>query len=217
MQTILKTSSIEGQGRLNDRFETDERRFDYYCRKMKIRCDIKIQNLNHQTTSNQEKLHKSCMIGLYRPRCDDPDSSNHDPSGIIITIEAKNLSLKYKLKRVEIHSKFINDGKATLKLVDENIYLLLSNCPALTLINFVSFLNLKMRKSTEDKENRSAKSFASRLLDRAECKLGPSQLKNISPLCDTDLNVIAQRKAVQKSMESPLSSRTLSKPKVCDR
>lgn len=208
---------------------------------MKIRCDLKIQNLNHhQASCNQEKLHKQCMIGLYRPRPDDEDfssSSNSAASEIILTIEAKAVNLKYKLKRIETHTKFINEGKATLKLIDENIYLLLSNCPALTLINFVSFLNVKMtsgggRKSklaassSNDKENinrkppqppppNSSKAFATRLLERAECKLGPSHLKNISPLCENDLNVIAQRKLVQQSMESPITARNgVSKPKV---
>lgn len=196
---------------------------------MKIRCDLKIQNLNHhQVSCNQEKLHKQCMLGLYRPRPDDDtDSYDSCSSEIILTIEAKSVNLKYKLKRIETHTKFINEGKATFKLIDENIYLMLSNCPALTLINFVSFLNVKMSKGakkpvnsnkTANKENNklanmtppphTTKAFVNKLLERAECNLGPSHLKNISPLCQTDLNVISQRKLAQQNIDSPLTART---------
>lgn len=195
---------------------------------MKIQCDLKIQNLNIKINCNQEKLHKSCTIGLYRPR-EDEDSvnsiSSNNRNEIVLTIEGKSVNSKYKLKRIETYTKFINEGKATLKLIDENIYLLLSNCPALTLINFVSFLNVKMTKDggkikqIDNKENKeppnSSKAFATRLLERAECKLGPSHLKNISPLCERDLNAIVQKKGVKRpSIESPMSSRATSKPKV---
>lgn len=205
---------------------------------MKIECDLKIQNLNLKINCNQEKLHKSCKLGLYRPRDDEEPQQKGKTNEIVLTIEGKSVNAKYKLKRIETYTKFINEGKATLKLIDENIYLLLSNCPALTLINFISFINVKMSSTNEnsskatkpitDKENpnnnnqntmkaNSSKAFATRLLERAECKLGPSHLKNISPLCEQDLNAIVQKKGLKRSLESPISARTAppaSKPKV---
>jgi hypothetical protein len=204
---------------------------------MKIECDLKIQNLNLKINCNQEKLHKSCKLGLYRPRDDEEPQQKGKTNEIVLTIEGKWINAKYKLKRIETYTKFINEGKATLKLIDETIYLLLSNCPALTLINFISFINVKMSSANEssskatkpstDKENpnnnpnamkaNSSKAFATRLLERAECKLGPSHLKNISPLCEQDLNAIVQKRGLKRSLESPISARTAppaTKPKV---
>lgn len=202
---------------------------------MKIRCDLIIQNLNQKIFSNQEKLHKAAYIGLYRPKIDDDDDNNQNQ--IILTVESKLVSVKYKLKRIETFTKFINEGKATLKLVDDNVYLLLSNCPSLTLINFVSFLNVKLfgkkgplkatnpttvapqtAKDDNNKENvapHSSKAYVNKLLDKVECQLGANKLKVISPLCEQDLNVIMQKKKMVKvANESPISSKPRTHIKV---
>ena len=121
---------------------------------MKLKCDLIIQNLNDPSTShgalNQEKMHKSSHIGLYRPRPDEIDetSTEYTQNDIILTVETKTLNFKYKIKRLETYTKFIQEGKATLKLIDENIYLLISNCTAMTLTNFIAFLNAKLTKKT---------------------------------------------------------------------
>jgi hypothetical protein len=120
---------------------------------MKLKCDLIIQNLNDPSSHgvlNQEKMHKSSHIGLYRPRSDDIDetSSEYTQNDIILSVETKTLNVKYKIKRLETYTKFIHEGKATLKLIDENIYLLISNCTAMTLTNFIAFLNAKLTKKT---------------------------------------------------------------------
>jgi ATP-dependent DNA helicase PIF1 len=126
---------------------------------MKLKCDLIIQNLNVGIRSNQQtKLHKSAYIGLYRPKIhesgdvelndDDQDNDTCDKTQIILTVETSDTNMKFKLKRIETFTKFIREGKATLKLIDENIYLLISNTPALTLTNFISFLNVKLAKAT---------------------------------------------------------------------
>lgn len=177
---------------------------------MKLRCDLKIQNLNSQITTNQEKLHKAATIGLYRPRPDgDSRGTDFADGEIILTIEAKSVNVKYKLKKIETYTKFINEGKATLKLIDLNIYLLISNTPSLTLINFVSFLNVKITKSGApnlDKENNNT--FAKRLLNKADCNMASNQLKVISPLTETDVNSLLKRKQAKQSTESPTTFKT---------
>lgn len=130
---------------------------------MKLRCDLVIQNLNDQkhdkSISQESKTHKAATIGLYRPKLEDIDNEKDYEEAkktIILTIETKTLNLKYKLKRIETYTKFIKEGKATLKLIEENIFLLISNTPSLTLINFISFLNVKIQKSNlTNKENKA--------------------------------------------------------------
>ena len=205
---------------------------------MKLKCDLIIQNLNNLSLSHhantQEKLHKAAQIGLYRHRLDDEtedDSENSrksssssysslsSQSNIILTIEAKSLSMKYKLKRIETYTKFIQEGKATLKLIDENIYLLISNTTSLTLINFISFLNIKMARSnsniqTAASNNKSSsssessknqikkpdtKSYANKLLNNAQFSIGKNLLSNISPLCEKEVNDVIKSKAAAAS------------------
>ncbi|CAG5135099.1 unnamed protein product [Candidula unifasciata] len=51
---------------------------------------------------------------------------------------------KYSVKEVLIHKKFVRDGKATIKLPDYKIQLLLSNCPPDKLLVFVKTLQTKL-------------------------------------------------------------------------
>lgn len=191
---------------------------------MKLKCDLIIQNLNNLALSHQantqEKLHKAAQIGLYRHKLEDEaeyeaaSSNMSSQSNIILTIEAKSLSMKYKLKRIETYTKFIQEGKATLKLIDENIYLLISNTTSLTLINFISFLNIKMARSTTNIQpiNKSSiaesknqikkpdtKSYANKLLNNAQFSIGKNLLTNISPLCEKEVNDIMKSKAAAAS------------------
>ena len=184
---------------------------------MKLKCDLIIQNLNHpvsstNSTNNPEKMHKGSLIGLYRPSLDDMDSSSeYNPKfDIILTIETKTFALKYKLKKIETYTKFIAEGKATIKLIDENVFLLISNTTSMTLTNFISFLNAKMVKSKlHNKENikstQDNKKYVNKLLNNAQCTLGKNNLTGISPLCEKDISDVMKIRANAKIMnESPI-------------
>jgi hypothetical protein len=193
---------------------------------MKLKCDLIIQNLNTnnpstKTSSNQymnpEKLHKSAIVGLYRPKLEDEDTDDWsiDKKTIILTIETKTHNLKYKLKRLEISSKFVNDGKASLKLVDENIYLLISNTPSLTLINFINFLRIKMSKSNTvaasslSKSNNKENKFVNKLLSNVQCTIPLNQMATISPLCEKEVNeaLNGKKQPCGSFSNSPITSR----------
>jgi ATP-dependent DNA helicase PIF1 len=197
---------------------------------MKLKCDLIIQNLNKQISTNQEKLYKSAIIGLYRPKlydenptstcCYDEEEAN-DKTAIILTIETTDHNLKYKLKRIETYTKYIKEGKATLKLIDENIFLLISNTPSLTLTNFISFLNLKLVKSnvlqartkssndlekcSKNKEETSTQKYVNKLLNKVQCNLGTNALTNISPLTEKEISdVMKARQDFKVKTESPI-------------
>jgi len=160
---------------------------------------------------------------LYRPKLEDIDNEKDCEEAkktIILTIETKTLNLKYKLKRIETYTKFIKEGKATLKLIDENIFLLISNTPSLTLINFISFLNVKIQKSNlANKENKAtassnaatntqiqSKKYVNKLLSNVQCTLGKNSLKLISPLCEQEVNDVLKRKFANQLNQSPISA-----------
>jgi hypothetical protein len=200
---------------------------------MKLKCDLIIQNLNNNNPSslvqsnqllNQQKLHKGATIGLYRPKLEDEDDQENwsslstDKKTIILTIETKTINLKYKLKRIETNTKFINEGKASLKLVDENVYLLISNTPSLTLINFISFLRVKMAKSSslvqqnsknQTINNNKENKFVNKLLNNVQCTLPMNSLSTISPLCEKELNDVLNNKNLKGKLsnDSPITSR----------
>ena len=181
---------------------------------MKLKCDLIIQNfndpVNRQVAGNQDKVHKGSTLGLYRPRQDDDDENEYDPESfsaskpqssaaarsIILTIETKTHSFKYKLKKVETFTKFIQEGRATLKLTDENIFLLISNCTSLTLINFISLLNVKIAKSqlASGPVKAEKKTYVSKLLSNAEFTMGRNNLAVISPLNQAEIDAVMKAK-----------------------
>lgn len=191
---------------------------------MKIKCDLIIQNLqsHNANQASNDKMHKSAVVGLYRTREDDDERTEIASSNapIILTVEAKSVNMKYKLKRIETYTKFISEGKATLKLIDENVYLLLSNAPSLTLINFFSFISIKLAKSglktnKPDLETKQPnKSFVSRLLSSERCNIGANSLTTISPLCEKELSDLMKAKnAANKSTASPIrATATFARP-----
>ncbi len=176
---------------------------------MKLKCDLIIQSfndpVNRQVAGNHDKVHKASTIGLYRPKLDEnyddsKASSSNNTKSIILTIETKTQSLKYKLKKVETYTKFISEGRATLKLIDENIFLLISNCVSLTLINFISFLNIKIAKDQLAVGNAGKlekKSFVSRLLNNAEFSMGKNNLNVISPLEQKEIDDVMKARAAR--------------------
>ena len=203
--------------------------------KMKLKCDITVFNLNNpnlnvQAQQCREKFYKQAVIGLYRPKLFDDDNSaaSQSAAAIILTVETKTFNAKYRLKNLEIRSRFVNEGKATLRLVEENMELLISNTIPLTLINFISFLNVKMAKWRQElerapsnakgkAENTAARpSYASRLIDSSECTLGKSSLATISPLCEREINEALKARAMkltgEKSIASPIRAGRLQSP-----
>ena len=217
---------------------------------MKLKCDLIIQNLNNPSSnssaaSNNDRVHKSATISLYRTRQESEDEEDEENSKnskcfassgssapIILTVETKNVNLKYKLKRIETYTKFISEGKATLKLIDENVYLLLSNSPSLTLINFFSFISIKLAKTdlktykpelgnNKNDPKSQTKSFVNRLLNSEQCTIGKNSLTTISPLCEKEINDAVKTKSTKmasvinggKYVASPIrASGTFTKP-----
>ena len=185
---------------------------------MKLKCDLIIQNLNNplsghggNNNNGQEKMHKAALIGLYRPKQEEAEeeaANCRNPSAkstIILTVETKTLNLKYKIKRIETSTRFIAEGKATLKLIDENIFLLISNTVALTLSNFISFLNIKISKSTLANPKASAttasnqKTFVNKLLNNAQFSLGKNQLNAISPLTEKEVSDVLKARQLKQA------------------
>ena len=162
---------------------------------MRLKCDIRIQNLNQN--DNHEKCFKECTLSIYRA-----EESNNSTSNIIITIKPKtsSIELKYQLNKIETYTKFISEGKSTINLIDKNVLLLISNSPPQSLINFISFLKIKFNKNKNisidfDKENKNEpvankkeNTYINKLLNNAACSYNKNDLRIISPLTNAEIS-----------------------------
>jgi ATP-dependent DNA helicase PIF1 len=164
---------------------------------MKLKCDIKIQNLNQN--DNYEKCYKDCTLSIYRA-----EESNDSTTNIILIIKPKSSSieLKYKLNKIETYTKFISEGKSTINLIDKKILLLISNTSSQSLINFISFLKIKFNKNKNinidfDKENvkntNNNNTYLNKLLNNVDCSYSKNSLKVISPLTNVEISDLMKK------------------------
>jgi hypothetical protein len=144
---------------------------------MKLNCDVLIQNLNQK--ENIEKVYKESTLALCRLSTDNTKSS------IVLTINTKtSLKFQYKLNKIELYTKYIKDGKSTINMVNEKILILISNTPSQNLINFLSFLKIKIKNRTTPKP---LKSHLNNFLNK-------ENLKNISPLTNMEIDGLIKPK-----------------------
>ncbi|KAJ3595382.1 hypothetical protein NHX12_004686 [Muraenolepis orangiensis] len=102
---------------------------------------------------------------------------------IILRIEDGKVPQSYVLKEFRLFTKFARDGKCTVKLLPENIQVLISNCPPDRLHVFLKTLGIKHQAWQTTKP----------LTDREKLKAAlPRSFETISPL---------QQKDVQKANE----------------
>ena len=92
---------------------------------------------------------------------------------ILLQVNSKKISLKFNLREIQLHTKFVKEGKATVKLKDEKTNLMISNAPPSSLVSLLKILTAK-HASTEP-ENKIA------MKDRLKSLL-PKSFDEISPL-----------------------------------
>lgn len=142
-----------------------------------LACTVSVESLNPLNgTVARRRAYKNVSVVCCRDEFRD----------IILRILSKKspLGKTYRLREITIHKRFLQEGKATIKLVTQNIQLLLSNCPPSKLALFLKCLSSKLAQKKES-------GFASeRTRIRSEM---PRIFENISPLSERDFNVSKKR------------------------
>lgn len=111
---------------------------------------------------------------------------------VIMKVDFGKKEAKYKVKEIVTHKKFARDGKATIKLPEQKLQFLLSNCPPDRLIIFLKTLNIKL-------ECLKKKGFMS---DRRRIMSDvPRSFEEISPLTLKDFHSVRGTKSL--STETP--------------
>uniref|UniRef100_A0A3Q3ICM8 ATP-dependent DNA helicase PIF1 n=1 Tax=Monopterus albus TaxID=43700 RepID=A0A3Q3ICM8_MONAL len=116
---------------------------------------------------------------------------------IMLRFHDGKVSQSYRLKEFKLFTKFARDGKCTIKLLPENIQVLISNCPPDQLSLFLKTLSIKHQAWQSSKP----------LSDREKLRAGlPRSFEAISPLQQKDIQKV--NKLRSKEAPTGLSDRT---------
>ncbi|CAL1533501.1 unnamed protein product [Lymnaea stagnalis] len=154
-----------------------------------LSCSVSIEELSDTGNVLKKVHHRSLTLTLGRDEFREMQ--------IKITFPKKES--KYSVKELLIHKKFVKDGKATIKLPNHKIQLMLSNCPPDKLILFLQTLQTKLDVLKQ-------KGFLSQ---RQKLFSGKHhEFEEISPLTIKDLQVAHGSKSAAGSVKPG----TLTKP-----
>uniref|UniRef100_A0A3Q3EJM5 ATP-dependent DNA helicase PIF1 n=1 Tax=Labrus bergylta TaxID=56723 RepID=A0A3Q3EJM5_9LABR len=100
---------------------------------------------------------------------------------IILRVHDGKVPQSYRLREFKLFTKFVREGKCTIKLLPENIQVLMSNCPPDKLNLFLKTLSIKHQAWMASKP----------LSDREKLKAGlPRSFEAISPLQQKDIQKV---------------------------
>jgi ATP-dependent DNA helicase PIF1 len=147
----------------------------------RLLCVMTIEELSKVGDVLKSSVHKSVFLSVGRNEFRD----------IVLKVELQKKELTFALRELQIHKKFVKDGKATIKIPDRNLNLLINNCPPDKLIYFLKLVSTKF-------ECGRMKGFVSerkKLLSDV-----PKSFEEISPLTIKDLKSVHEARA--KEFES---------------
>lgn len=94
-------------------------------------CETNIEWVNKNGIIQRKLSAKKSNLRLIR----------NDSRDIFIEIAAEKVApIKLKLKAISVHKKFMNEGKASIKFLEDNATLYLSNAPPGQLLSFLRYL-----------------------------------------------------------------------------
>lgn len=109
---------------------------------------------------------------------------------LFIELSAEKIKpLKFKLKNILVHKKFMSEGKASINFKTESCTMYLSNAPPSTLMYFLRTLFIKMNGGEKLNEAAAQKQLRAHMLSGK-----PSQFEEISPVTTAEM-VLARKRA----------------------
>lgn len=101
----------------------------------------------------------------------------------------KSKSMKFRLKDIMVHKKFMSEGKASINFKSENMCLYFSNAPPSLLMFFLRTIFVKLHGGEEMDDISLQKNLRSHLLSTK-----PSTFEEVSPVTTAEM-VLAKKKA----------------------
>lgn len=136
-----------------------------------LQCCVTVEQLNASGQATRRQVIRKASVILGR----------NEFQEIILRVHDGKIPQSYRLKEFKLFTKFARDGKCTVKLLPENIQVLLSNCPPDQLNLFLKTLSIKHQAWQGSKP----------LSDREKLKAGlPRSFEAISPLQQKDIQKV---------------------------
>lgn len=150
-----------------------------------LQCSMTLEQLNSsgQTTRRQVMRKASIILG------------RNEFQELVLRLHDGKVSQSFNIKGFKLFTKFVRDGKCTIKLLPENTQLLVSNCPPDQLNVFLKTLTIKHQAG------QGVRSLSHR--DRLKAAL-PRSFEAISPLQQKDVQKVNGLRA----RAAPLSDHT---------
>ncbi|KAL3870105.1 hypothetical protein ACJMK2_042718 [Sinanodonta woodiana] len=143
-------------------------------------CTTTVEEITSSGNVMKKTVHRDASFSLARNEFND----------VILLLNIGKKELRYTLRDLKIHKKFVRDGKATIILPGPHVQFMLSNCPPDRLIMFLKTMHTKL-------ECLKKKGFIS---ERQKLKSElPRIIQEISPLTMKDLQTVHEMRA--KKME----------------
>ncbi|KAM3605101.1 uncharacterized protein V6R79_020754 [Siganus canaliculatus] len=134
-----------------------------------LQCCVTVEQLNTSGQATRRQVIRKAAVILGRNEFQD----------IILRIQDGKVPQSYRLKEFKLFTKFSREGKCTVKLVPENIQVLLSNCPPDQLSVFLKTLSIKHQAWRSSKPPMSDRERLKAALPRSFEAISPLQLKDI--------------------------------------
>uniref|UniRef100_A0A1A9WKT2 ATP-dependent DNA helicase PIF1 n=1 Tax=Glossina brevipalpis TaxID=37001 RepID=A0A1A9WKT2_9MUSC len=112
----------------------------------------------------------------------------------------KSKPLKFRMKNIIMHKKFMSEGKASINFKTENCVMYLSNAPPTPLMYFLRTIFIKINGNEQIDEVAAQKQLRAYMLSEK-----PSTFEELSPVTKAEM-VLARKKAGLVMKNSPLSS-----------
>ncbi|XP_029309525.1 ATP-dependent DNA helicase PIF1 [Cottoperca gobio] len=136
-----------------------------------LQCCLTVEHLNTSGEATRRQVIRKASVILGR----------NEFQEIILRVHDGKIPQNYHLKEFKLFTKFVRDGKCTVKLLPENTQLLFSNCPPDRLNLFLKTLSIKHQARLSSKS----------LSDREKLNAGlPRSFEAISPLQQKDIQKV---------------------------
>ena len=142
-----------------------------------LECCLTVENLNSNGVVTKRRTYKSITVVLGRDEFRD--------IALRIVSSQSPLGKTFLLKELTIHKRFLQEGKATIKLLTQKIQIMFSNCPPNQLAAFLKCLSLKLAQS---KQNGIASNRRRLLSD----KVRSAKLQNTPQLISASLTCVGR-------------------------
>ena len=158
-----------------------------------LNCVASVEWLNKNEQTIKKIAYKPASLNL----------SRNDLREIFLEVTAPKLTTtKLKLKNINVHKKFMSEGKASIKFSDENVSVYISNAPPGTLMAFLRTIFVKLTsdkaKNQELTKEEMQKKIRSHLLSE-----NPSKFDEISPITNAELSRAKKLAASKSSFTTP--------------